>query len=26
VRLPNVSLTDAQKADCVKRIKKIGYK
>ena len=26
VRLPNVSLTAAQKADCVKRLKKIGYK
>jgi len=26
VRLPNVSLTDKQKADCVKRLKKIGYK
>jgi len=26
VRLPNVSLTDAQKADCVKRLKKIGYR
>ena len=26
VRLPNISLTDEQKADCVKRLKKIGYK
>ncbi len=26
VRLPNVSLTEAQKADCVARLKKIGYK
>ena len=26
VRLPNVSLTDKQKADCVKRLKKIGYR
>ena len=26
VRLPNVSLSDAAKADCVKRLKKIGYK
>ena len=26
VRLPNVSLSDAAKADCVKRLKKIGYR
>ena len=26
VRLPNVSLTEEQKADCVARLKKIGYK
>ena len=26
VRLPNVSLSDAAKADCVKRLRKIGYK
>ena len=26
VRLPNVSLSDEAKADCVKRLKKIGYK
>ena len=26
VRLPNVSLSDAAKADCVARLKKIGYK
>ena len=26
VRLPNVSLNDKQKADCVKRLKKIGYR
>ena len=26
VRLPNVSLSDKAKADCVKRLKKIGYK
>ena len=26
IRLPNVSLSDEAKADCVKRLKKIGYK
>ena len=26
VRLPNISLSDAAKADCVKRLKKIGYR
>ena len=26
VRLPNVSLSDAAKADCVRRLKKIGYR